>query len=162
MTGGDISNNWDEEDPKPEENPGESGVEGPVKGSGEVKVDEPVVPLAAGPVTRAEFVDYLWRHEGEPEADLVVEHEYAAAISWALSIGVIDEDSFEADELATVAAVRELLGSFANAVGMDVDVYALASLTGEDDEAVLNCDEVLAEFFGEAYAGAAEEDEIAA
>nr|WP_325251374.1 hypothetical protein [uncultured Oscillibacter sp.] len=29
-------------------------------------IDEGAVPLASGPVTRAEFVDHLWRHEGQP------------------------------------------------------------------------------------------------
>ena len=115
----------------------------------EVEIDDVAVPLAAGPVTCAEFIDYLWRHEDEPETDLVVDHEYAEAISWALSIEIIDAETFDADELVTVAAVRDILASFAAWADMDVNVYALASLTGGGDEAVLNCDEVLAEFFGE-------------
>lgn len=115
----------------------------------EVEIEDVAVPLAAGPVTCAEFIDYLWRHEDEPEADLVVEHEYAEAISWALSIEIIDAETFEADELVTVAAVRDILANFAAYADMDVNVYALITLRGDEDEAVLNCDEVLAEFFGE-------------
>lgn len=112
-----------------------------------IDIDDPAVPLAAGPVTCGEFIDYLWRHEGEPEADIVVDHEYAPAISWALSIDIISDDSFEPDELVTVAAVREILTNYAQYA--DLAMPELTTLTGEEDEAVLNCDEVLAEFFGE-------------
>lgn len=120
----------------------EIGIDDPV-----IDIDDPAVPLAAGPVTCGEFIDYLWRHEGEPEADIVVDHEYAPAISWALSIGIISDDSFEPDELVTVAAVQDILANYAQY--LDVAMPELTTLTGEEDEAVLNCDEVLAEFFGE-------------
>lgn len=54
------------------------------------------------------------------------------------------------DELVTVSAVREFLGNFADVFGKQAVAAAdLKSLTGADDEAVVNCDEVLAEFFGE-------------
>lgn len=112
-----------------------------------IDIDDPAVPLAAGPVTCGEFIDYLWRHEDEPEADIVVDHEYAPAISWALSIDIISDDSFEPDELVTVAAVRDILTNYAQY--LDMAMPELTTLTGEEDEAVLNCDEVLAEFFGE-------------
>ena len=124
-----------------------------------VVIDEPAVPLAPGPVTRAEFIDYLWRHEDEPESDGVCtftdvaeDHDFILALGWAEQNGVAEageDGAFEPDELVTVAAVREFLGNFARVFGMDTDVYALATLAGEDGEAVLNCDEVLAEFFGE-------------
>lgn len=124
------------------------------------EIDAPAVPLAAGPVTRAEFIDYLWRHEGEPAPvadsglfeDVAEDHEYAPAISWAKSVGIIEayeDGTFEPDELVTVAAVREILDNFARVFEMDVDVDALVTLAGEDGEAVLNCGEVIAEFFGE-------------
>ena len=124
-----------------------------------VEIDEPEVPLASGPVTRAEFIDYLWRHEDEPESDGVCtftdvaeDHDFILALGWGEQNGVAEADgegNFQPDELVTVAAVREFLGNFARVFGMDTDVYALATLAGEDGEAVLNCDEVLAEFFGE-------------
>lgn len=136
------------------------------------EIDEPAVPLASGPVTRAEFVDYLWRHEGEPAPvedsglfeDVTEEHEFSPAMAWAKSVGIIsayEDGTFEPDELVTVAAVREILDNFARVFGTNAVAAAdLASLSGDDDEAVLNCDEVLAEFFGEEYAST-EEDEAA-
>ncbi|MDE6259985.1 MAG: S-layer homology domain-containing protein [Oscillospiraceae bacterium] len=134
----------------------------PVATTSTTEIDDVEVPLAAGPVTRAEFIDYLWRHEDKPTsnrvctfADVSADHEYVLALAWAEQngIAVADEDgNFQPDELVTVAAVREFLGNFARVFGMNVDVYALVTLTGEDAEAVLNCDEVLAEFFGEELA----------
>ena len=124
----------------------------------EVEIDDPAVPLASGPVTRAQFVDYLWRHEGEPGPvqddglfeDVTDEHEYSTAMAWAKSIGIIEayeDGTFGPDELVTVSAVRSILTRFA--AYADMTMPALTTLTGAEDEAVLNCDEVLAEFFGE-------------
>ena len=135
------------------------------------EIDEPAVPLASGPVTRAEFLDYLWRHEGAPEsdgvctfADVPEDHEFILALAWAEQNGIAcayEDGTFEPDELVTVAAVREFLGNFAQAFGTNAVAAAdLVSMSGGDDEAVLNCDEVLAEFFGEEYAPA-QEDEAA-
>lgn len=132
---------------------------------GGTEIDEPDVPLAAGPVTRGEFVDYLWRHEDTPDAadttfaDVAADHEYFKAIGWAQSIGVARGSSskFAPDDLVTVAQVRLFLARFAEWKG--VDMPTLSTLTGADNEAVLNCDEVLAEFFGEEYVTA--EDEAA-
>ena len=122
-------------------------------GDTDVTIDDEAVPLASGPVTCAQFVDYLWRHEGSPEAEseLFADHEYAPAIAWALSAELIDE-TFQPDELVTGADVRAILDNFARVFGTNaVAVADLTTLTGDDGEAVLNCDEVLAEFFGEAY-----------
>ena len=118
-----------------------------------VEIDDEAIPLSNGPVTRAQFVDYLWRHEGSPaaESELFADHEYAPAIAWALSVEIIGED-FQPDELATVADVRVILGSFARVFGSNaVDAADLTTLAGEDGEAVMNCAQVLAEFFGEEY-----------
>lgn len=118
-----------------------------------VEIDDESIPLSNGPVTRAQFVDYLWRHEGSPaaESELFADHEYAPAIAWALSVEIIGED-FQPDELATVADVRAILGSFARVFGSNaVDAADLTTLAGEDGEAVMNCAQVLAEFFGEEY-----------
>lgn len=63
-----------------------------------------------------------------------------------------DDGTFEPDELVTVAAAREFLDNFAKVFGTNaVDAADLTTLTGADDEAMLNCGQVLAEFFGEAY-----------
>lgn len=81
------------------------------------------------------------------------EHEYSPAVAWAKSIGIIDgyEDGiFEPDELVTVSTVRSILTRFA--AYADMAMPELTTLTGADDEAVLNRDQVLAEFFGEEYA----------
>lgn len=128
----------------------------------DIEIDDVAIPLSSGPVTRAEFVDYLWRHEGSPAAslptfvDVPADHEYAVAIGWAQANGLVtgnEEGAFEPDELVTVAAVRTILGNFARVFGTNVVAADdLTTLTGDEDEAVLNCDEVIAEFFGEEYA----------
>ena len=138
-----------------------------------VEIDDPAVPLASGPVTRAEFIDYLWRHEGEPASDgvctftdVAADHEFILALAWAEQNGLAEayeDGTFQPDELVTVAAVRDILDNFADVFGTNVVAADdLTTLTGEEDEAVLNCDEVLAEFFGEEYTPAEVEDDIAA
>lgn len=128
----------------------------------EEEVDDVAVPLASGPITRAQFIDYLWRHEGEPASDGVCtftdvpeDHEFILALAWAEQNGVAvayADGSFAPDELVTTDAVREFLGSFAQVFGTNaISVGELTTLSGEAGEAVLNCDEVLAEFFGEEY-----------
>lgn len=121
-------------------------------------IDETAVPLASGPVTRAEFVDYLWRHEGQPAPvadsglfeDVTEEHTYSPAMAWAKSIGIIksyEDGTFEPDELVTVSAARGILTRYAAYLG--IKMPELTALAGEDDELVLNCDGVISEFFGE-------------
>ena len=140
-----------------------------VEAPGEVELDETAVPLASGPVTRAEFIDYLWRHEGKPASDGVCtftdvaeDHDYVLALAWAEQSGVAvayEDGAFEPDELVTVGAVREFLSNFARVFGTNaVTVSDLVSLTGADDEAVLSCGEILAEFFGEECTSANGED----
>lgn len=129
-----------------------------------ITIEDVAVPLASGPVSRGEFLDYLWRHEGSPEAgaptfaDVPAGHEFAPAIGWAQASGLVSgygDGTFQPDELITVSAARAVLDSFAWVFGGNaVDAAGLSSLSGEDDEAVLNCDEVLAEFFGEENAPA--------
>ena len=138
----------------------------------DVTIEDEAVPLAAGPVTRAQFVDYLWRHEGSPEADaptfpdVPADHEFAQAIGWAQAAGLVsgyEDGTFQPDELVTVKMVRTILDRFDRAFGKSVvKAAALTTLTGEDGEAVLNCDEVLAEFFGEEVVPAEDEAEIVA
>ena len=134
----------------------------PLGNEPEVEIDDPAVPLSAGPVTRAQFVDYLWRHEGEPEADVPTftdvpaDHEYAPAIGWAQSIGIIEGQEFQPDELVTGGDVRTILTRFADYAGMTMP--ELTTLSDDDDEAVLNCDQVLAEFFDEEYVDPSMED----
>lgn len=121
-------------------------------------IDEGAVPLASGPVTRAEFVDNLWRHEGQPAPvavsglfeDVTEEHAYSPAMTWAKSIGIIagyEDGTFKPDELVTVSAVRGILARYA--VYLGIEMPELLALVGEDEEPVLNCDEVIREFFGE-------------
>ena len=134
----------------------------------ETEIDDQAIPLAAGPVTRAEFIDYLWRHEGEPASDGVCtftdvpeDHQFVLALAWAEQNGIAEaylgaegheDGTFEPDELVTVGDVREFLGSFAGVFGTNaVVVDELTTLASDDGEAVLNCDQVLAEFFGEEY-----------
>ncbi|MCI8840071.1 MAG: hypothetical protein HFF24_07035 [Oscillospiraceae bacterium] len=137
---------------------------GAVVAGATITIEDVAVPLASGPVSRGEFLDYLWRHEGSPEAgaptfaDVPAGHEFAPAIGWAQASGLVSgygDGTFQPDELITVSAARAVLDSFARVFGGNaVDAAGLSSLSGEDDEAVLNCDEVLAEFFGEENAPA--------
>lgn len=144
--------------------------------TGETELDDQAVPLAAGPVTRAEFIDYLWRHEGEPASDGVCtftdvaeDHEYVLALAWAEQNGIAEaylnaegheDGAFEPDELVSAGDVREFLGNFARVFGTNaVAVDELTTLASDDGEAVLNCDEVLAQFFGEEYASAKDQDD---
>lgn len=137
---------------------------GAVVAGATITIEDVAVPLASGPVSRGEFLDYLWRHEGSPEAgaptfaDVPAGHEFAPAIGWAQASGLVSgygDGTFQPDELITVSAARAVLDSFARVFGGNaVDAAVLSSLSGEDDEAVLNCDEVLAEFFGEENAPA--------
>lgn len=78
------------------------------------------------------------------------DHEYADAIGWAQANGLIlgdENNNFAPDELITVAAVRVILTRYAD--WKEMAMPELTTLTGADSDAVLNCDEVLAEFFGE-------------
>lgn len=121
-----------------------------------VVIDEEDVPLAAGPTTRAQFVGYLWDHEGQPKAeaedftDVVAENDFAPAIRWARSIGIVVGDgngNFMPDDLVTVSAVRSILTRYA--AYLNIEMPELTTLAGEDGNPVFNCADVLTEFFGE-------------
>lgn len=96
----------------------------------------------------------MWVLDGEPEPldglglpeGLDQDHAYAPAIVWAASAGIVSRDSFDAEALLTVALAREFLTSFA--AYADMAMPELTTLTGEDDDLVLNSDDVLDEFFG--------------
>ena len=127
----------------------------PDGGDGEVELDDIGVPLA-GPVTRGEFVDYLYRREGSPEAalstfvDVPADHEYASAIGWGQVNDIawgISETEFAPDELVTVEQVKLFLSRYAAFKG--IEMPELAALVGLDDQdPAMNCDEILGEFFG--------------
>lgn len=127
----------------------------PDGGDGEVELDDGEIPLA-GPVTRAEFVDYLYRREGSPEAalstfvDVPADHEYASAIGWGQVNDIawgISETEFAPDELVTVEQVKLFLSRYAAFKG--IEMPELAALVGLDDQdPAMNCDEILGEFFG--------------
>ena len=137
----------------------------------DVTIEDEAVPLAAGPITRAQFVDYLWRHEGQPAPvedkglfpDVSEDHQYAPAIAWAKSIDIIEgftDGNFRPDDLVDVSAVRKILTRYAAYLGWETP--ALTTLTGDDGDPVFNCDEVLAEFFGEEVIPAGDDVETVA
>ena len=131
---------------------------------GDTTIDDSEVPLA-GLMTRAEFVNYLYVQAGSPDAeqptfaDVAEDHEYAAAIGWAQANGIakgVGDNEFAPDELVSVEQARLFLERYAQFQGMEMP--ELTALTGkEPDEILDNADEVLAEFFGEEYASAADE-----
>ena len=121
-------------------------------------IDDTATPLTEGPVTRSQFLDYLWRYMTCPEfetacpfTDVTAEHEYFSAMSWAADTEIakaFEDGTFQPDELVTVKAVREFLTNFAKAYELDTGIVAkLTALTGEGDDPVLNCGQVLDEFF---------------
>lgn len=122
---------------------------------GEVELDDGEIPLA-GPVTRAEFVDYLYRHEGSPDTalstfvDVPADHDYANAVGWGQANNIawgISETEFAPDELVTVEQVKLFLSRYAAFKGSEMP--ELAALVGLDDQdPAMNCDEILGEFFG--------------
>lgn len=136
-------------------NPTTGGNGGYDGGDTEVEITDPDVPLAEGPVTAAEFIHKMWVLDGEPEplddrglpAGVDEDHEFAQAIAWAASAEIVPVDSFDAETLLTVALAREYLTSFA--AYADMAMPELVTLTGKDDDLVLNSDGVLDEFFGE-------------
>ena len=123
--------------------------------SGEVELDDGEIPLA-GPVTRAEFVDYLYRHEGSPDTalstfvDVPADHDYANAVGWGQANNIawgISETEFAPDELVTVEQVKLFLSRYAAFKGSEMP--ELAALVGlYDQDPAMNCDEILGEFFG--------------
>lgn len=123
--------------------------------SNEVEIDDLDVPLVEGPVSCAEFIHKMWTMDGEPAPlddrglpeSVDEDHEYAQAIAWAVSAGIVSVETFDPEELLTVALAREFLTSFA--AYADMVMPELTTLTGEDESLVLNSDEVLAEFFDE-------------
>lgn len=127
----------------------------PDGGDGEVELDDGEIPLA-GPVTRAEFVDYLYRHEGSPDTalstfvDVPADHDYANAVGWGQANNIawgISETEFAPDELVTVEQVKLFLSRYAAFKGSEMP--ELAALVGLDDQdPAMNCDEILGEFFG--------------
>ena len=133
----------------------------------DITIDDPAVPLASGPVTRAEFVGYLWNHEGQPNGtpstftDVPADHAFAVAIGWAQSHGMVNgygDGSFKPDELVTVSAVEAILARFA--AWTNAAMPKLGTLTGEANDPVLNCDEILAEFFGEKLPASQKENAV--
>lgn len=127
----------------------------PDGGDGEVELDDIDVPLA-GPVTRGEFVDYLYRREGSPDTalstfvDVPADHDYANAVGWGQANNIawgISETEFAPDELVTVEQVKLFLSRYAAFKGNEMP--ELAALVGLDDQDyAMNCDEILGEFFG--------------
>ena len=129
-------------------------------GAGTTNIEDEAVPLA-GIVFIQDVLAELYRRAGSPDgAD--AEGEYDHAVAWALANELIDEET-DVEAVVTVAALRAILANHAKAFGANaVAAEDLTTLTGEDDDVVMNCDEVLAEFFGEEYVPAKDEEETAA
>ena len=124
-------------------------------GDSEVEIADPDVPLAEGPVSCAEFIHKMWVLDGEPAplgdrglpTAVDDDHEFAPAITWAASAGIVPMDGFDAEALLTVGLAREYLTGFA--AYADMVMPELTTLTGKDSDLVMNSDDVLDEFFGE-------------
>lgn len=124
-------------------------------GTDDVELEDPEVPLAEGPITCAEFIHKMWVLDGEPAPlddrglpeGVGEDHEFASAIAWAASAGIVSVDAFDAEALMTVALAREYLTNFA--AYADMAMPELTTLTGKDSDLVMDPDGVLDEFFAE-------------
>lgn len=139
---------------------GSNVFEGYDFGAGTTNIEDEAVPLA-GIVFIQDVLAELYRRAGSPDgAD--AEGEYDRAVAWALANELIDDET-DVEAVVTVAALRAILANYAKVFGANaVAAEDLTTLTGEDDDVVMNCDEVLAEFFGEEYVPAKDEEETAA
>lgn len=129
----------------------QGGGNGVTGGNGEadvIVIDGVEVPLS-GLVSVEDVLSVLCRLTES------VDGERDEVVAWAVENGIIDEEA-DVEEIVTVAALRAILANYARAFELDVDVSALTTLAGEDDDIVMNCDEVIDEFFTKA-----EEDEAA-
>ena len=126
----------------------------PDENPGEIELEEIETPLS-GIMTRAQFVDCLWQREDRPEAavptftDVPAHHQYASAVGWAQANNLVSGNGsgeFKPDDSVTVSAARTILTRFAAWKGMDMPT--LTTLTDADNALVLNCSQVIAEFFG--------------
>ncbi len=108
-----------------------------------VTIEGVEVPLA-GIVTVEDVLEVLYRLAEDAEGEIARDE----VIAWAVENGIIDDEA-DAEEIVTVAILRDMLANYAQAFELDVDVYALAALVGEDDDIVMNCDEVIGEFFAQ-------------
>ena len=106
------------------------------------------IPLA-GLISRAQLVSYLYIHEGSPDGE-DAEGEYTMAMAWAVAKEIVGEED-DPDEIVTVAILREVMTNYAAYLDTTFDVV----IEGEDDMIVMNCDEILAEFYASLEAKAA-------
>lgn len=105
-------------------------------------IEDGIVPLA-GLIDRQTLVSYLYTHEGSPDG-VDAEGEYTLALAWAVANDIVDEED-DPEELVTVAILRDVMTRYAKLLNRTFDV----EIPGEDDDIVMNCDEILAEFFGD-------------
>ena len=106
------------------------------------------IPLA-GLISRAQLVSYLYIHEGSPDGE-DAEGEYTMAMAWAVAKEIVGEED-DPDEIVTVAILREVMTNYA----AYLDTTFAVVIEGEDDMIVMNCDEILAEFYASLEAKAA-------
>ena len=108
--------------------------------TGDTTITDNEIPLA-GLISRAQLVSFLYTHEGSPDGE-DVEGEYTLAMAWAVAKEIVDEED-DPDEIVTVAILREVMTNYAAYLDTTFDMV----IEGEDDMIVMNCDEILAEFY---------------
>ena len=129
-------------------------VDDSIAGTAGTTIADQEVPLA-GLMPVAQLLDELRQYAEIEDAELPedfkwLDHEYAQAIYWGLQEGLVadtEEESFDPDEVVTVALLRDVLTNFAELYkGLEDFVF---TLEGEDDELVMDLGERLAVFYGE-------------
>ena len=118
----------------------DSDTAGTGDGDDTTTIDDEAIPLA-GLISRAQLVSYLYAHEGSPDGE-DAEDEYALAWVWGVENEIVDEGD-DPEEIVTVAILREIMTAYAKFLDTTFDVV----IEEDDDMPVMNCDEILAEFY---------------
>ncbi len=116
--------------------PGSGGM----TGDGSTGIEDQAVPLA-GIIMIRDVLEELYKFEGSPDGE-DAEGEHDKAVAWAIIGGIIDEDA-DPEEIVTVAILRDILTRHGDRRGVK---FTLA-IEGGDDDIVMECGEILTEWF---------------
>ncbi len=108
--------------------------------SGTTAIEDEAVPLA-GLTPLGELVSYLYTHEGSPDGK-DAEGEYTFAMAWAIAKEIVSEDA-DPEEIVTGSILRDVMTAYAELLDTTFDV----EIKADDDAPVMNCGEILADFF---------------
>ena len=108
--------------------------------SGTTAIEDEAVPLA-GLTPLGELISYLYTREGSPDGE-DAEGEYTLAMAWAIAKEIVAEDA-DPEEIVTGSILRDVMTAYAELLDTTFDV----EIKADDDAPVMNCGEILADFF---------------